>query len=138
MKQAHSPADLTVLYDGDCPLCSREIGWYQGLNASERIRWIDLRDASARLPDGIDRDTALARFHVVAADGAAVSGAAAFLRLWQAYPGLRLAARVLSRPLPLALLERGYRLFLPIRPALARLLPQRGRSARLPSAGDPS
>lgn len=136
MKQARSPADLTVLYDGDCPLCSREIGWYQGLNASERIRWIDLRDASARLPDGIDRGAALARFHVVAADGATVSGAAAFLRLWQAYPGLRLAARVLSRPLPLALLERGYRLFLPIRPVLARLLPQRSRGARNSSDGD--
>ncbi len=135
MKQARSPADLTVLYDGDCPLCSREIGWYQGLNASARIRWIDLRDASAPLPDGIDRDTALARFHVVAADGTAASGAAAFLRLWQAHPGLRRAARLLSRPLPLALLERAYRLFLPIRPALARWLPRRS-AVRPPFEGD--
>lgn len=128
MNRPEPDPSLCVLYDGDCPLCSREIGWYQKLDANERIRWIDLRDTAASpLPAGIGRDTALARFHVVQADGAVASGAAAFVRLWQAYPGLRLAARLFSKPLPLAILERAYRLFLPLRPALARLLPRRTR-----------
>jgi predicted DCC family thiol-disulfide oxidoreductase YuxK len=118
-------ACLTVLYDGDCPLCSREIGWYKDKAAAEAIDWIDVSDPAAALPAGIAREAALRRFHVVKPDGSVASGAAAFLRLWQAFPGLRRAAGLLSRPLPLALLERGYRLFLPIRPALARLLPRR-------------
>jgi predicted DCC family thiol-disulfide oxidoreductase YuxK len=134
MNKPEPDPSLCVLYDGDCPLCSREIGWYQKRGADERIRWINLRDAGlTSLPAGIGRDAALARFHVVQADGAVVSGAAAFVRLWQAYPGLRLAARLLSRPLPLAVLERAYRLFLPIRPALARLLPRRARPASHPT-----
>lgn len=123
MKQEASPACLTVLYDGDCPLCSREIAWYQHRPANEPIRWVNLRDPAARLPEGIARDAALARFHVVHANGAAATGAAAFLRLWRAYPGLGRAARLLSNPPALAVLEAGYRLFLPLRPLLARLLP---------------
>jgi predicted DCC family thiol-disulfide oxidoreductase YuxK len=126
MKPAHKPAAcLTVLYDGACPLCSREIGWYQGKAAAEAIEWVDVSDSAAAVPAGIGREAALRRFHVVRPDGSVASGAAAFLRLWQAYPGLGRAARLLSRPLPLALLERGYRLFLPLRPLFARLLPRR-------------
>lgn len=117
------PACLTVLYDGDCPLCSREIAWYRKKPANEPIRWVNLRDPAARLPAGIARDAALARFHVVHANGVAATGAAAFLRLWRAYPGLGRAARLLTNPLAMAVLERGYRLFLPLRPLLARLLP---------------
>lgn len=126
MSSPEPDPSLSVLYDGDCPLCSREIGWYQKLDANERIRWINLRDpAVSSLPENIRREDALARFHVVQENGSVASGAAAFVRLWQAYPGLRLAARLCSKPLPLAVLERAYRLFLPIRPALARLLPRR-------------
>lgn len=117
------PACLTVLYDGDCPLCSREIAWYRQKPANEPIRWVNLRDPAARLPDGIERKAALARFHVVHANGAVATGAAGFLRLWRVYPGLGRAARLLSRPWALAVLERGYRLFLPLRPWLAKLLP---------------
>jgi len=125
MKQKAGPACLTVLYDGACPLCSREIDWYRTKQASEAIRWVDLTDPAAGLPAGITRDAALARFHVVHANGTATTGAAAFLRLWRAYPGLGRVARWLSNPLALAVLEAGYRLFLPLRPLLARLLPHR-------------
>lgn len=127
-------ACLSVLYDGSCPLCSREIAWYRGKAAAEAIDWIDVSDPDAALPAGIEREAALARFHVVRPDGSVASGAAAFLRVWQAFPGLRRAAGLLSRPLALALLERGYRLFLPLRPALARLLPRNRHSiAREPT-----
>lgn len=137
MNPVHKPAAcLAVLYDGACPLCSREIGWYRGRAASETICWVDLRDPAAALPQGIERSDALARFHVIQPDGSAVTGAAAFVRMWQAFPGLRRIARLLSGPFALALLEFGYRLFLPVRPVLARLLAPRKTCARTPCGGD--
>lgn len=124
---------ITVLYDGDCPLCSREIAWYRGQTASESIRWVDLaRCEQSELPPGIRREVALRRFHVLEADGHAVTGAAAFLRLWAAYPRLARHVRLARLPGVLPLLERGYRLFLRLRPTLARNLP-----VHCPREGDP-
>lgn len=81
---------VTVYYDGDCPLCSREIRAYRGLEGADRICWVDLRSADpAELADGLDRNEALARFHVRGADGSLVSGGAAFLELWRSLPALR-------------------------------------------------
>lgn len=125
---------LTALYDGACPLCSREIAWYRRQAASEPIRWVDLtRCADAELPHGIDRDAALRRFHILKADGRPVSGAAAFLRLWSAYP--RLARLTLVQRLPgmSALMELAYRLFLRLRPLMVRCL-----TVRPHREGDPS
>ena len=60
-------------------------------------------------------------------DGQLISGAAAFARLWRTLPGWRWLGRVVdlrvlgARPvLPLA--ELAYRLSLPLRPRLARLI----------------
>lgn len=125
---------LTVLYDGACPLCSREIAWYRRQAASEAICWVDVaRCADAALPQGVDRDLALRRFHVLEAGARPVSGAAAFLRLWSAYPRLARYARLTRLPGVLALMELAYRLFLPLRPLLARVLP-----VYRPREGDPS
>ena len=113
---------LTVFYDGACPLCRREIGWYRRRRNDGRIDWLDVSQcADEALPQGLDRPTLLARFHVALPDGRVVSGSSAFAALWLRYPGLRWAGR-LARipPLPL-LLELGYRLFLRLRPRLQRL-----------------
>jgi len=110
---------LTVLYDGACPLCSREIAWYRRRAAHETIRWVDVaRCADTALPKGVRRDEALRRFHVLEADGHTVTGAAAFMRLWSAYPGLARLARLARLPGVTPCLEFGYRLFLRLRPLL--------------------
>jgi predicted DCC family thiol-disulfide oxidoreductase YuxK len=118
------PERLTVLYDGACPLCSREIAWYRRHQASEPVDWLDVsRCEAAALPAGIPRAAALARFHVVDGHGRPASGAAAFARLWASYPGLRRIAWLARRPGIAHALELGYRAFLPLRPVLARLIP---------------
>lgn len=114
-------APLTVYYDGACPLCAREIATYRRLRGAERLCWVD---ASDRGPEGLgpdlSREAALARFHVRTADGTLVSGGAAFVRVWSALPGLRWLAAIAGRP-PLSwALEPAYRLFLRLRPLLAR------------------
>ncbi|AWB22130.1 DUF393 domain-containing protein [Methylobacterium currus] len=125
--------DLTVYYDGACPLCRTEIGHYRRCAGAERVRFVDLAtmDDDAALGSGLDRAAAQARFHVREADGRLVSGAAAFARLWRRLPAWRwlgrlVELRVFGRRPVLALSEAAYRLFLPLRPRLARVLSRSG------------
>lgn len=81
---------LTVLYDGACPLCRREIGIYRGLRplrSEAPVCFADVSDAALPLPPGITRAQLLARFHVRGRDGQLHSGARAFLLLWATLPG---------------------------------------------------
>lgn len=111
----------TVYYDGACPLCRREIGFYRACRGAETIDWVDVATVDRPAAD-LDRASALARFHVRSSDGRLVSGAVAFLELWRSLPGWRAAARLLSVPPLPWLLECLYRLFLRFRPSIARRL----------------
>jgi predicted DCC family thiol-disulfide oxidoreductase YuxK len=123
---------LTVYYDGACPLCRAEIGHYRRQAGAQEIRFLDASDEGTDLPPGLSRDAALGRFHVRAADGDLVSGAAAFRLVWQALPRWRPAARLAALPGVLPLLEAGYRLFLPVRPHVARLYGRLSGAVRSP------
>jgi predicted DCC family thiol-disulfide oxidoreductase YuxK len=110
---------LIVWYDGACPLCLREIALMRRFDRAGRIDFINVADPAAICP--LDRTLLLARLHA-RENGIMLSGAAAFAAMWRAIPLLRplgLAAR--NRTI-LAVLERGYLLFLRIRPRLQRLL----------------
>ena len=116
----HCPT-LTVLYDGSCPLCRREIGVYQGLqpiDAAQTLQFSDISRADSALPPGGLRSDYLARFHVQRADGQVVSGAAAFVALWATLPGWRYLAMAARLPGATPLLEVVYRAFLRIRPQM--------------------
>jgi predicted DCC family thiol-disulfide oxidoreductase YuxK len=115
-----SPA-LTVLYDGACPLCRREIALYRGTCGDVPLRFADVSNEAVVLPPSLTRDTALARFHVQRADGQIVSGAQAFLALWSVLPRWRWLARIGRVPGVAPLLEHMYRGFLVFRPAMQRL-----------------
>lgn len=115
-----SPA-LTVLYDGACPLCRREIALYRGACGDVPLRFADVSDEAVALPPSLTRDAALARFHVQRADGQIVSGAQAFLALWSVLPRWRWLARIGRVPGVARLLEHMYRGFLVFRPAMQHL-----------------
>lgn len=109
-------ATTTVWFDGACPVCSREIAFYQGRDGADRLRFVDIaRCGDDALPPGIGREEALARFHVSDGSGAVRSGAAGFAALWRALPGFALAGRIASLPGVVHALELGYRLFLKAR-----------------------
>ncbi len=116
----HEPPPLTVLYDGSCPLCRREIGVYRGLQSNTPVCFADVSDAALPLPPGTTREQLLARFHVRGGDGQLLSGAQAFLALWAALPGWRWLALAGRLPGAAWVMERGYRLFLRLRPMLQR------------------
>lgn len=120
---AASGDTLTVLYDGACPLCRREIAHYRNLaeqnGAPEALAFTDVSAPEAPLPPGQRRDDLLRRFHVQH-DGRLLSGAAAFVALWARLPGWRWLAVVARVPGVTALMELAYRAFLPLRPTLQR------------------
>lgn len=138
------PAALTVLYDGACPLCRREIGVYrslQPLRPDAPVCFADVSDAGLPLPPGATRAQLLARFHVRGRDGELLSGAQAFLALWAALPGWRWLALLGRLPGAAWVMERAYRLFLRGRPTLQRWafrLESRAPAAPAASAAAPA
>jgi predicted DCC family thiol-disulfide oxidoreductase YuxK len=111
-----APANVTVWFDGGCPLCRREIALMRRLDWRQRLQLIDVTADGAECP--IDRATALARFHAQECGGPVVSGAAAFAAMWRALPLLRPLGLLARLPPVLALLERLYLAFLRVRPRL--------------------
>ncbi len=128
-KQRDQAAPLTVLYDGACPLCRREIGVYRGLKPTTPVCFSDVSDTAQPLPSGTTREQLMARFHVRQADGQLLSGAQAFLALWAALPGWRWLALVGRVPGATWAMERTYRLFLRVRPLMQRVASRLDRPA---------
>jgi predicted DCC family thiol-disulfide oxidoreductase YuxK len=87
----------TVIYNGDCPVCSREIGVYRArVGADGAIGFVDLNDADLAV-FGLSREAAARRLHVVE-NGRLLSGVDAFLALWRATPGFGWLARIVGLP----------------------------------------
>jgi len=114
--------NLTVWYDGDCPLCRREIALMRRLDRRGAITFVDVAGEAADCP--LDRAALLARFHA-REDGIVLSGAAAFAAMWRAIPLLRPLGLLARDRRVLAVLERLYRQFLRARPGLQALLRRR-------------
>ncbi len=128
-------ADLTVFYDGACPLCRREVAFYRERRGAERVDWVDVSEAGTKdVAPGLSRQQALARFHVSDASGTLMSGGAAFAALWRTLPSFRPLGRLFGlRPFAWAL-ERLYLVFLRLRPRLQALA---ARNESRPEAGFP-
>lgn len=123
---------LRMFHDGACPLCTLEVAHYRKLDREGKISFIDAtcadKDVSAQLVSaGLTQAVALRRLHVVLPDGRIVSGARAFVALWRVLPRWRRIAPIAGAPPIIWILEGLYRLFLPIRPLLARSLGRRSQ-----------
>jgi predicted DCC family thiol-disulfide oxidoreductase YuxK len=116
-------ADLTVWFDGACPLCRREIAFMRRLDCRGAIAFVDVANGEAACP--IDRRELLARFHA-SENGDLLSGAAAFAAMWRAIPSLRPLGLAARNSRVLRWLERSYLLFLKGRPRLQALLSRPG------------
>jgi predicted DCC family thiol-disulfide oxidoreductase YuxK len=122
-----NPSTLRVFYDGACPLCTAEIGVYKSCAGAEAIDFVDVSQSSRdEIVPGLSRRQALARFHVAMPDGTIASGGRAFAELWAALPAFAGAGRLGRHRAISWLLEGAYRVFLPLRPALQRLVRKRG------------
>jgi len=105
---AHSPRasrppgwEIELLYDGDCPLCRREVAFLSRRDRSGRLALVDI--AAPEFDPGrygLDRETVMGSIHGVLPDGRSVEGMEVFRRVYAAvglgwllapsrWPGLR-------------------------------------------------
>ncbi len=88
-----------VLYNGECPVCSREVNHYARLSADQAlpIRYDDLNDTEQLKVWGITPDAAARRLHV-RKSGEVTSGIPAFIILWREIPQTQWLAKLCSLP----------------------------------------
>ena len=113
MRETPAPTWLVrVLYDGDCPLCAREIATLRRLDRG-RGR-IDFEDIAATGFDatryGVDRAELMARIHGVLPDGTRIEGVEVFRRLYGAV-GLGWLVAPTRWPLFRPIFDAAYRAF---------------------------
>lgn len=102
-----------VLYDGSCPLCSREIAHYQRRAGAEEIVWIDASTNPEELNSlGISQQQAMQVFHVRDSHLEWQRGASAFLVIWSHLPAYRWLAKLINFLRLTPVLDWGYRYFL--------------------------
>lgn len=104
--------DVTLLFDGDCPLCRREVAWLLTRdNGRGRLAAVDI--AAPGFDPGLygcSQETLMARIHAVGPDGRIVEGVEVFRRAWGAV-GLGWLMAWTAWPVLRALADAGYRVF---------------------------
>jgi predicted DCC family thiol-disulfide oxidoreductase YuxK len=103
---------IKVLYDGDCPLCTREIDFLSRRDRGAGL--IQFEDIATATFDpakyGLDHQVVMARIHGVLPDGAVVEGIEVFRRAYDAV-GLGWLWAPTRWPLLRPLAERAYQIF---------------------------
>ncbi|KAK9834056.1 hypothetical protein WJX81_006567 [Elliptochloris bilobata] len=90
----HAPAaglgggwDITMLHDGACPLCEREVNMLRRRDAGVgKIRFVDINEPGYRPEDnaGISYEQAMGNIHGILPEGRVVTGVEVFRRLYDA------------------------------------------------------
>lgn len=102
---------VEVFYDGECPLCLREVRWLGRLDVRRRIRFTDIAAAGFEPSAlGLDLPRLMARIHARLPSGEWVEGVEVFRRLYAAV-GYERLVRASRWPFVSGLLERSYRWF---------------------------
>jgi len=121
---------LTLLYDGACPICRREVAFLARRDSAAQLRFVDIAAAGfeprawgraqglADFPDAAALD---ARIHAVTAAREIVVGLDVFRLAWRAV-GLGRLASITGWPLLRPLAERAYLAFARNRHGLSRRL----------------
>ncbi|MEL6382036.1 MAG: DUF393 domain-containing protein [Cyanobacteria bacterium J06626_18] len=76
---------IKLLYDGDCPLCLREVNFLQKKDAGRGlVDFVDIADDgySPAANGGVDFATAMGRIHAVLPDGTVIKNVEVFRRIY--------------------------------------------------------
>ncbi|CAN8306655.1 unnamed protein product [Cochlearia groenlandica] len=77
---------IKMLYDGDCPLCMREVNMLMERNEKHgTIKFVDIssNEYSPQENQGLDYKTVMGQIHAIQSDGNVVTGVEAFRRLYE-------------------------------------------------------
>jgi predicted DCC family thiol-disulfide oxidoreductase YuxK len=99
-----------VFFDGDCPLCAREIRWLQRLDRRLNITFSNIAAPEFVSPYGVTHDELMAEIHGRHANGDMVKGVEVFRQLYTAV-GFGPLVQLTRLPLVRQLLNFGYHLF---------------------------
>jgi predicted DCC family thiol-disulfide oxidoreductase YuxK len=113
--------EFTLLYDGDCPICQKEVAWLKWKNKQGHLGFQDIQ-AEAFDADhyGKTHDILMAEIHGVYPDGRIIQGIDVFLAAYQAV-GLGMWVAPLRWPLTRPLFKMLYAGFARHRLTLGRL-----------------
>lgn len=86
MSDTAKPWKIKLLYDGQCPLCLREIRFLKQRDAGRGlVAFVDIADDDYT-PDtngGIDYETAMGRIHAILPDGTVIKNVEVFRRVYE-------------------------------------------------------
>jgi predicted DCC family thiol-disulfide oxidoreductase YuxK len=112
--------DLTVLYDGDCGVCTHVARGLARLDSRGRLQLVSLQ--VAELPDMPPRDELLGALHALDVGGRWSVGAAAAVEIARRIPLLWPISVAARLPLAMSILDVFYRSVADNRQRLSRLL----------------
>jgi predicted DCC family thiol-disulfide oxidoreductase YuxK len=103
--------EVEVFFDGECPLCTKEIAFVRRLDTRARIRFTDIAapDFDAHTI-GRTHDDLMARIHAQLPDGTLIEGVEVFRRMYAA-AGLGPVVALTRLPGVVQLLDASYRWF---------------------------
>ena len=124
---------LTIFFDGECPLCKREVDFLQSKNQKGTLSFIDINtsDFSSDLKYGITYKQAMDRIHAMKSDGSVIKDIKVFQ---EAYSLIGLGW--IYAPTKLPILDKfiefiyglwaKYRLKITFRPSIEKLCAEKG------------
>lgn len=113
--------DFVLLYDGNCPICQKEVAWLRWKNKQGRLGFHDINAADFNASAyGKTHDQLMAEIHGIYPDGSVIKGLEVFCAAYRAV-GLGWLMAPLRWPVVKPLFESLYRLFARHRLRLGRL-----------------
>ncbi|MDT8425501.1 MAG: DUF393 domain-containing protein [Methyloprofundus sp.] len=114
-------AELTLLYDGLCPICSREVRWLRRLDKKQKLGFKDITEPSFNAAHyGVTYEQLSAEIHAQYADGQLIKGMPVFRALYKAV-GLAWLLAPTGWPVLRVLFDLCYQLFAQHRKKLGKL-----------------
>jgi predicted DCC family thiol-disulfide oxidoreductase YuxK len=111
LPRAAKPYPLTVYFDGECPICRREIDMMKKLNRRGHLRFIDFSAPSYRSAEHELNPCDLEKvIHARWSDGTVLTGVDVFREMWEAV-GFGVLARLSRWPIINTLLGKAYAWF---------------------------
>ncbi len=101
-----------VFYDGNCPLCRREIEHYKRLDRAAKVEWLDIWQRPELLKaQGVEFSDAMKLLHTTDRQGDLQRGAYSFVVIWRELPYYRMLAVTVETLRLTSLLDVAYRCF---------------------------
>ncbi|MBD1937671.1 DUF393 domain-containing protein [Microcoleus sp. FACHB-68] len=142
--QSSSPSwQIELLYDGQCPLCLREVNFLQRRDAGRGlVAFVDIADDdyTPEAHGGVDFETAMGRIHAVLPDGTVIKNVEVFRRVYEIL-GMGWIYAVTKLPVIGAIVDKlyeiwaDYRLSLTGRPNLATIVSNRQKRIECETQG---